>query len=344
MNAESRNFKLGDVTLYDCGGHRLSSRSVSWNSSGSYLGVASSDRNARLYTLNESGPREVLVVSQHTAPVQRVRFHPNQETLMCTAASDSTVRLFDVRSATQKNLGRIDIRGASAADIAWCPAPFSPLLAITESNGSIHICDTRKISQNAPVSTTTRPGQKVSNSATVHSFSLDPKLVEACIFSPASSHLVAAATSNGMGQLSIWDWANGKPAEKTTFPAHTGPIYSLAFAPDGKWLATGGSDALVGVWDTESVCCTHTITRNTKFTRSVAFSCDSRFLASSTEEDGIDLALASTGTLVGKVNLGRNKSGGADEIAFHPRHHILACARCNSPVAVTIAKLSITNQ
>lgn len=346
MNPVTKNYKLGEVSLHDCGGHRLSSRSVSWNCTGSYLGVASSDRNTRLYNLDGSGgPREVLVVSQHTAPVQRVRFHPNQDTLLCTAASDSSVRLFDIRSATQKNLGRIDIQGTVAADVAWCPAPFSPLLAITESNGSIHICDTRKISVNAAASTTARPGHNSSTSATVHSFSLEPSVVEACIFSPGSEHLVAATTSNGMGEISIWNWAKDKEAGKTKVPAHCGPIYSIAFSPDGQRFATGGSDSVVGIWDSESVCCTHTVSRNTKFTRSVAFSHDSQFLASSTEDDGIDLALASTGELVGKVQLGRRHGqGGADEIAFHPRQNILACARCNSSVAVTVAKLSITNQ
>ena len=93
--------------------------------------------------------------------------------------------------------------------------------------------------------------------------------------------------------------------------------------------------------------CTNTIARCGKFTRSVAFSHDSLLIASSSEEDGIDLALAETGELVGKVFLGRPK-GGADEIAFHPKAHLLACARCDtgmgSSPAVTVARLSVRPQ
>ena len=108
-----------------------------------------------------------------------------------------------------------------------------------------------------------------------------------------------------------------------------------------------GADAIVGLWDVDNMVCTHTITRCSKFTRSVSFSYDSQLIASSSEEDGVDLAMADTGELVGKVVLGRR--GGADEICFHPKANLLACARCPSgmggaPAAVTVAKIGLTSQ
>lgn len=306
------------------------------------MGVASSDRNARLYTFEGNGsPREVLVINQHTAPVERVRFHPNEETLVCTAASDSTVRLFDVRSASQKNLGRIDVLSRSAADIAWSTKSGSTMMAVTERDGSVHICDTRKVSQSAPASTKSGGNR----TAVVKTFSLGHSIVEACIFSPMGDHLVASTTRDGIGQISIWEWEDAG-AKTFSFPGHMGPIYALAFSPDGRHMATGASDAIVGIWDATTTSCVRTIARCQRFTRSVAFSHDSRYLASS-QEDSIDVAVAATGELVGKVNLcGRDRrgSGGADEIAFHPKHHILASARCDAPVAVTVAKIGISKQ
>ena len=295
----------------------------------------------RLWTVAEgSGAREVLVVSGHSAPVDRVRFHPSQDTLLCTAASDGTVRLFDVRSATQQTLGKID---TNASDIYWNRASGSHLLAVTEHNGPVAIYDTRKL----PIATSSSTAKSSKqNTAALKSFSLNPNVVEGCIFSPSGHHLVAATTTkDGLGEVTIWDWEK-ENSHKYVYPAHTGPVYSLAFSNDGKRLATGGSDAIVGLWDVESMVCTNTISRCTKFTRSVSFSHDSLLIASSSEEDGIDVANAETGDLVGKVFLGRPK-GGADEISFHPRTHLLACARCdmgvNSP-AVTVARVSVIRQ
>ncbi len=298
----------------------------------------------RLCTLEGSTTREILALSGHNGPVERVRFHPIQDSLLCTAASDSTVRLWDVRGATQKSMGQIDVApGTSATDISWSTSStHSTLLSVTERDGSINLYDTRKLS--TLPSTSANRGSK--SSAILKIFHSSHSVVEACIFSPGGRHLVGAMTSKGLGEVTVWEWEGEDASHKYIYPAHTGPIYSMAFSPDGKRFATGGSDAIVGLWDVDSMVCTHTIDRAVKFTRSVTFSYDSQLIASSNEDDGIDLALAETGTLVGKVSLGRR--GGADEICFHPKAYVLACARCpvmgGSPAAVTVAKINVTTQ
>mmetsp|Transcript_14984 Transcript_14984/g.30903 ORF Transcript_14984/g.30903 Transcript_14984/m.30903 type:complete len:98 (-) Transcript_14984:1808-2101(-) len=82
LMAPTSHLTVSTTSVVDCGGHRISSRSVSWNTTGYYLGFASSDRMARLMTLDNttSAFREVLVISGHTAPVTKIRFHPHEET------------------------------------------------------------------------------------------------------------------------------------------------------------------------------------------------------------------------------------------------------------------------
>jgi WD40 repeat protein len=379
-SGDSTTKKVGTVSLVDCGPHRTSSRSVSWNSTGSYLALASSDRMARIVEVTMAAntspaARDILTVTGHTGPVLAVRFHPDQASLLCTAAADASVRLWDVRGATQRATGQIPVQhGQSVAAVEWCPSvdSSSPLLAVTERNGTVYVYDTRKLSA-VPIASAAaaRGGQRSSsgssNSLALCTYNMAPWLPETCIFSPDGKYLVAGGTvrGEGMAELRIWPWKTGastdsssssssvlagqQPGDMVSYPAHAGQIYSMQFSHDGKRLVTGGADAIVGLWDcVQSMVCTTTITRRLKFIRSAAFSHDSQLLAIATEEDGVDVADAASGALVGTVNLGhRPRSGGAEEVAWHPKEYILACARTDTnmgppPTPVTVARLTIT--
>jgi len=306
-------------------------------------------------------------------------------------------------------VGKIDLvgntaTGKSTIDISWSPSTKANLLAVTEKNGNVHVVDTRKLSsgdssgsfKTPSFSKTGSTALNPKNSPFVKTFAMRPKIVDACIFSPSGDHLVAATSDEGYGELTIWNWeregeeeqgkssqeekndepnnqnANNSNNNKYVYPAHTGPIYSMCFTRDGRKLATGGGDALVGLWDVDAMVCTSTITRCNRFIRSVSFSYDSQIVATSTEENRIDFANSQTGEFVGKVSMsdnsnnngggGRNNRGGgfggggsgggdrnapgADEIAFHPKAHIIACARCDSVVysPLTIMKLTLGRQ
>ena len=75
--------------------------------------------------------------------------------------------------------------------------------------------------------------------------------VTAVAFS-ASGWLAAASGEPGRsGIVRLYDLRVGKPAAKPAaeFPAHKDAIYTLAFSPDGKTLATAGYDRVIKLWD-----------------------------------------------------------------------------------------------
>jgi len=250
-------------------------------------------------------------------------------------------------------------------------------LVVAEKDNAVHVYDVRNMRGGAQ-----RGGGRVapqaggSSQVPVRSFRLDPHTLQETHFSPSGTHLISAVkrANDGMGVLKIYPWDSGTsntPQQSddlldvnkhaAVFVGHTGPIYALRFAPNGQMLATGGADALVGLWDVPSMVCKTTIGRRTKFVRSVNYSHDSKIVAYCSEEEGVDLADGETGARLGTVSLvpksgakaGRFGRGsdeiafGSDEIAFHPKVYALACARgeCGSQAPqVTIASLTMETQ
>src|SRR4051812_18099697 len=76
------------------------------------------------------------------------------------------------------------------------------------------------------------------------------------------------------------------PAE---FKGHTGLVYSVAFSPDGKVLATGSFDNTVKLWDFATGKELHTLKGHTNQVYCVAFSPDGNLLASASQDKTVRL-------------------------------------------------------
>ena len=64
-------------------------------------------------------------------------------------------------------------------------------------------------------------------------------------------------------------------------------VYSIAFSPDGRVLASGSEDGTVRLWDTVTWEHKRTLTGHTKGVRSVTFSPDGKTLASGSEDGSV---------------------------------------------------------
>ncbi|KAF7978547.1 hypothetical protein HWV62_45456 [Athelia sp. TMB] len=123
---------------------------------------------------------------------------------------------------------------------------------VLEHSGKVHIfvADTFDLTQ-APTTVLRTRGHRLS--------------VTSAVASESCSHLF---TSGKEGSIIKWDLSNGKklatyhklrPEKKTKgkgkeraeAPGHTDEVLALALSGDGKYLASGGKDRRVGIWDVE---------------------------------------------------------------------------------------------
>ena len=76
------------------------------------------------------------------------------------------------------------------------------------------------------------------------------------------------------------------------FIGHESTIYSVAFSPDGKLVATGSDYNTSKVWDAETGKELMTLRGHTGEVRSVAFSPDGKLLATASADKTVQLYLS----------------------------------------------------
>lgn len=99
------------------------------------------------------------------------------------------------------------------------------------------------------------------------------------------------AAGDAKGNLKMWVY-NGNAMvaiDSKSAPHKGGPLWAIAFAPDGKMLATAGSDRVIKLWDIQlgKLTLRATIEAHEKVIRQIAFSPDGSVLASAGSSDKI---------------------------------------------------------
>jgi len=117
--------------------------------------------------------------------------------------------------------------------------------------------------------------------------------------------------------------------ERNSLEEHSSSVYSVAFSPDGKTLASASADNTIKLWNLQTQKPIATLTGHTSTVYSVAFSPDGKTLASASADKTIKLWNLQTqkpiATLTGHSNL-------VNSVAFSPDGKTLASASADKTI------------
>ncbi|XP_076839632.1 PWP2 small subunit processome component [Brachyhypopomus gauderio] len=101
----------------------------------------------------------------------------------------------------------------------------------------------------------------------IHSLSISDQRISAIAMNPTGDWIGFGCS--GLGQLLVWEWQSESYVFKQQ--GHFNNMATLAYSPDGQYLATGGDDGKVKVWNCSSGLCFVTFQEHRSSVTGVAF-------------------------------------------------------------------------
>jgi WD40 repeat protein len=294
--------------------------SVAFSPDGETIVSGGVDANIRLWNVRDGQCSNTFASNQ--GRVFSVAFSPDGRTI-ASGGDDATVKLFDASTGEclRTCLGHSD----ELKSVIF--SPDSQTLISGGKDRNIKLWDVRtgrclktlvghedwiwSIACNAPHQIVASG----SEDRTVRLWSLDTgkclkvfqgyaNTIYAMDFVPPDNAAPQAMLATGYfgGALRLWniqDVGVASPSENrsTSLSGHNSSIRTVAFSPDGRFLASGGTgeDPIIKLWRVRDGQCCHILTGHTDGLWSVTFSPDSQILASSSSDHTVRLWSTLTG-------------------------------------------------
>jgi WD40 repeat protein len=291
-------------------------------------------------------PEPVYSIAAHGKEAWAVAFTPDSRTL-ASASDDHTVKLWNV--ATRKELATLNGHDSMASCVAY--SKDGRLLATGSFDQKVKLWDTGTHAVLATLAghddrvravAFSRDGRVVASSghSTLRLWDAQSGSEQAVLckqqerihgiaFSPTQDTL--ASVSNDRS-LILWDVHKRRPFAQARAADQ---LWTIAYAPDGALLATGGADGIPRFWDKELHTSRAVAGTHLAGVRSVAFSPDGQTLASGGRDRTVCLWHVASGQ---KLLSFSDLSHEVTSVAFSPDGRYLAAALFDGSVLLWPAK------
>jgi THO complex subunit 3 len=243
----------------------------------------------------------------HSGTIEKVAFSPVKDAELCSVSNDGVVKFWDVRTKGCVN----EIKGlGDAFTLVW--APDGESLVVGNKSDNVFILDPRG----------TTPLASKQQSVQTNQIAFDW---------PGKKLFV----TNGEGRIRILKYPSFEPYMRVPYKVpegesdeyyltgHTSSCISVELSNTGKYLATGGSDSIIALWDTENWICRRTLTSMVGPVRSISFTFDGNYVVGGSDEgSGLDICHVETGEVVHTFKT----AGPCAQVAWAPLRYQLAYA------------------
>ena len=297
-------------------------RSLSWSPTGNLVATALGVNITIWDPQKPSFKQCTQLKGAGAATLERAVFSPRHESLLASTDGAGMCRLWDVRIPGGAAGGGKGSKleecktGDKGLFLTW--HPNGQELLVGRADDVVQAVDIRRMS-NFDNSATW------SMQATERTPEKDKGHFNAMAFSNSGSCVFA---TTGEGPVKILDYPSMNVLH--TLNAHTNETFAVQHSPSGNFVATGGTDSTICLWDTTHWHCANAIMTHSSAVQDLSFSFDGAYIIAASGREagrdggssGIEISHADTGEHVHTVETKRE----ASLVAWHPLRYWLAYA------------------